>query len=394
MTRIGVVGYGGRVSRFVPGVLRQVDPDVRIVGVVDPDEEGVRSRLEGHDREAAVVYESLDAMVRHGRLDGLIIGTRCNLHTPYAIAATAYDIPLFLEKPVAISMEQATALEAASENRRCPILVSFPLRTSPLCEMTRERIAEGAIGEPQHILGVNYVPYGTTYWERGYRHYDITGGLFLQKATHDLDYMMFLMNSPIVRVAAMGTFGRVFGGDKPAGLRCSDCGEARTCPESPGNRKRNGSGGKLVDHECLFAVDCGTPETGMNEDSSSALVEFATGVHGTYTQVFFSRRNAATRGATISGYDGTLRFDWYKNEIEYVRHHRPFSDTIKAGGGASHFGGDLELARDFIAMVKGEITEPRSGMEAGLRSVYTCLAARESARTGTFVDVRQLGQVP
>ena len=73
----------------------------------------------------------------------------------------------------------------------------------------------------------------------------------------------------------------------------------------------------------------------MNEDSSSALLEFASGAHGVYTQVFYARRDAATRGATISGYRGTLSFDWYTNELKRVRHHAPFSDTIKAGGGAS-----------------------------------------------------------
>jgi predicted dehydrogenase len=390
MLRIGVVGHGGRISRFIQNTLRQVIPDVRVVGIVDPDEEGARSRLAECDRQDTVFYDSMDAMVRGAKLDGMLIGTRCNLHTPYAIEAAQYDLPLFLEKPISTSMEQAVALEAAFENSRCPVLVSFPLRTSPICEMTREKIAEGAIGTPQHILGVNYVSYGTTYWERGYRHYDVTQGLFLQKATHDLDYMMFLMDAPVVRIAAMATLGRVFGGDKPAGLRCSACDEAKTCKESPENRKRNGSGGKQVDHECLFAKDCGTPETGMNEDSSSAIFEFATGVHGAYTQVFYTRRDAHTRGATISGYEGTLRFDWYKNEIQYYRHHRPFSDTIRAGGGASHFGGDIELARDFAAMLKGELTTPRSDLRAGLRSVYTCLAAKESARTGQFVDVRQV----
>ena len=393
MIRIGVVGYGGRISRFTPGTLRQAAPDVRIVGVVDPDEEGVRSRLEECDRDDVVFYESLDQMVRKANLDGLIIGTRCNLHTPYAIEAFKYDVPLFLEKPISTSMEQALALEAAWESSRGPTVVSFPLRTTPICEMTRERIVQGGIGTPQHILGVNYVSYGTTYFEDGYRHYDVTQGLFLQKGTHDLDYMMYLMDAPIVRIAAMATQGRVFGGDKPAGLRCSECDETRTCKESPESRKRNGSGGNQADHECLFAVDCGTPETGMNEDSSSAVFEFATGVHGAYTQVFICRRDAHTRGATITGYEGTLRFDWYKNEIQHVRHHRPFSDTIKAGGGASHFGGDIELARDFVALIKGEIATPRSGMLAGLRSVYTCLAAKESAKTGAFVDVRQVGQV-
>lgn len=391
MIRLGVIGYGRRFGYLIPESFRAAEPDLRVVGVVDPDEEGVRARLAESDRKDVVFYKTLDEMARSANPDAVAIGTRCNLHTDYAVQAAKYDLPLFLEKPVSISMEQAVKLEAAFDNSRCRVLVSFPLRVSPLCELAHKLIAEeGAVGRPDHIAAVNYVPYGTCYWEQGYRYFDITGGLFLQKATHDFDYMSRLMGSSIVRVAAMANYGRIFGGKRRSGLVCSECDEGDTCPESPENRKRHGTTGTKRDHPCLFSVDCGTPETGTNEECASAVVEFASGAHGVYTQVFFTRRDAATRGATVSGYHGTVSFDWYKNELRRVRHHAPFSDTVKGGEGVSHFGGDLELARNFIDMIRRN-EEPRAGIRDGIQSVYACLAARESAETGRFVEVRQVG---
>lgn len=391
MIRIGVVGFGLRVELLVK-VFRDIEPDCRVVGIVDPDEAGVRTRLASEDKDA-VFYSSLDEMVREGRLDGLMIGTRCNLHTDYAVQAAKYDIPLFLEKPVAVNMEQAIRLEQAFENSKCPVVVSFPLRVTPLCRMTRRFLQEGRIGEPQHICATNFVPYGSVYWEDGYYDYNVTQGLFLQKATHDFDYMMFLMDMPIVRVAAMATCGRIFGGSKPRGLRCSECDEALTCSESPRNRKRGGYDTYDIkdDHHCVFSLDCGTPESGMNEDSSSALVEFANGVHGIYTQVFFTRRDARQRGAVISGYEGTLSFDWWRDELKYVRHHEPFSDTIVTDQTLSHSGGDHELARDFFDVIKGR-GHIRTTIQMGIQSVYACLAAKESSLTGRFVNVRQVGK--
>ncbi len=386
--RIGVVGHGGRVSGVVKHLLREVEPDIRVAGIVDPDEAGARSRLAECDQRDVVFYKTLDEMVRRAKLDCLAIGTRCNLHAPYAIQAARYDLPLYLEKPVAVSMKQATALEAAFEKSRCKVVVSFPLRVSPLCVLARQHIEDGAIGSAEHVHAVNYVPYGTVYFDEEYRNFDITQGLFLQKATHDLDYLMYLMGSSITRVAAMASYRRVFGGDKPAGLVCSKCKETDSCLESPANRKRNGSGGKTVDHPCVFGSDIGRPPH-MNEDASSCLMEFASGAHGVYSQVFYSRRDAGARGAIVSGYHGTIGFDWYKNEMTRVRHHQPFSDTIKAGSGMSHFGGDSELARDFIALVKcGK--QPRTPIQTGLRSAYACLACRESAEKGKFVKVRQV----
>jgi predicted dehydrogenase len=368
---------------------RKIDPELRVTGIVDPNEKEVRARLADCDKDA-VFYKDLATMVRKGKLDALAIGTRCNLHSRYAVQAARYDLPLFLEKPVAVNMRQATDLERAFAKSRCPVVVSFPLRVSPICELARQYIADGAVDAPVHIAATNYVPYGTTYWEKPYRDYKITGGLFLQKATHDFDYMMYLMGEPIVQVSAMATRGHVFGGRKKANLYCSKCSDNETCLESPENRIRNGADGSQVDHLCLFGRDCGSAKDGtLNEDCSSALVQFASGAHGIYTQVFFSRRDAARRGATVSGYMGTVGFDWYANELHRVRHHAPFSAVEKASGDASHFGGDAELAYDFVGLIQGK-AKSRVPIETGIQSVYACLAARESAQKGRFVEVRQV----
>jgi hypothetical protein len=118
-------------------------------------------------------------------------------------------------------------------------------------------------------------------------------------------------------------------------------------------------------------------------------VEFASGAHGIYTQVFYARRDAGTRGATVSGYMGTVKFDWYTNKLQRVRHHKPFTATEDGGEGLSHFGGDAALAHDFLDIVKGS-GKSRTTVQMGVQSVYACLAAKESAETGKFVKVRQL----
>ena len=130
----------------------------------------------------------------------------------------------------------------------------------------------------------------------------------------------------------------------------------------------------------------------MNEDASSAMVEFASGAHGVYSQVFYARRDAGARGAIVSGYHGTVSFDWYTNQLKRVRHHGPFSDKVTGGEGLSHFGGDLVLAYNFIDLIKGK-AESRTPIWTGIQSVYSCLAAKQSAETGEFVKVRQVGQV-
>ena len=154
MIRLGVIGYGSRIHGMIDSNLCKVAPDLRVVGILDPDEQGVRTRLADCDRDAQF-YKDLATMIRHAKLDALAIGTRCNLHSRYAIQAARYDLPLFLEKPVAITMRQATALEKAFATSRCLVVVSFPLRVSPLCELARQYVEDDAIGTPVHIAATN-----------------------------------------------------------------------------------------------------------------------------------------------------------------------------------------------------------------------------------------------
>jgi len=358
---IGVIGLGTRMAHMVES-LREHEPHVAVCGVVDPDEAGSRARLPEPDRDRIRYFPTMAALVEKAKPDALAIGTRCNLHARLAVEAADFGLPLFLEKPVATTLEDALALEEAFSGKEIPVLVSFPLRASPLFRQVLDLVEKGAVGRPLHLLGWNYVPYGDVYFASWYRDYHVTQGLFLQKATHDLDYLLALAASPVVRVAAMRSQDGVYR-------------DARFASEH--------------DPLVYYHEAVGTPEEGMNEDSSSVLVEFANGGHGVYTQVFYSRGGAAARGARISGMAGTVEFDWYRNEIQTMSHSEDHTETLRPEGGEAHFGGDRVLAQNFIEMVRGS-AHPITPLAAGLESVFTCLAAKESAETGRFVPVHRL----
>lgn len=362
MIRLGLIGIGQRLAHMVT-CFQASDPSLRVVGVVDPDREGALARLPESERASVRFFNTLDELLREARPDALAIGTRCNLHAPLAIAVAATGLPLFLEKPVAVTLSQARALEESFARSRSEVVVSFPLRVSHLCRMVKSRVEAGEIGRLEHLLGVNYVPYGNVYFDSWYRDYQITQGLFLQKATHDFDYLSFLAGAPIVRVAAMAQQGRVF--------------RDRSLEPVEG------------DDTYAYFDHIGHPETGMNEDASSALLEFANGIQGVYTQVFYSKHEAQARGATLSGLRGTLRFDWYQNDLRLHSHAEAGTLTDRPPEGLNHFGGDGVLADNFIDIILGRAPSA-TPLSAGLQSVYACLAARESAATGRFVAVQQL----
>ncbi|MEA3406947.1 MAG: Gfo/Idh/MocA family oxidoreductase [Chloroflexota bacterium] len=381
MLNVGIIGYGSRASHMAQR-LSLFDIPYRVAAIADPRAQELEASSDPL-LSGAAFYQSADEMLEQSTLDGVMVGTRCYLHSAMACKVAAYNLPLFLEKPVAISFEQLGALHAAFANVTVPTVVSFPLRLTPIVQKVKEIIESGTIGTVEHVVAFNDVPYGGVYYHRWYRNYDQTGGLFLQKATHDLDYIQYLLDQRPLTIAATKA-QRVYGGNKPFDLRCVDCEERETCPESPFNLFYQGFEGERVtwDSERMCSFSKGI----RNQDLGNCIIEYENGAQASYTQNFFARFNAARRGARLYGYQGTIHFDWYENVVRIHNHRSPTTDTITFGGGMSHFGGDRELCLDFLrAMRDGTLS--RSPLSAGILSALTCLWARESAETHRFCDI-------
>jgi predicted dehydrogenase len=387
VTRLAVIGLGHRAAGMVDA-MQAVDPGVRIGAVADPDEEGARRRL-GSEHDKARVYSSAEAMLEDAaEYDGVIIGTRCHLHTEMAVKVASVGLPLFLEKPVSINLDEVEALREAFRGREDEVVVSFPLRHMPLFSKAMEIVKSGRLGIINQIQAVNNVPYGGVYFGQWYRNYDQTGGLWLQKATHDFDCINLLAGSRPVGVAAMES-RMVYGGEMPHDLKCSACDITETCPESPQNIARRGDDGGMyqgsddkTDHWCAFSREI------ENHDAGSALIMYENGIHASYSQNFLSRRSAYRRGATVVGYEATLEFDLAPMEMTVIHHHsgeveQMHLDTDSDG----HGGGDHILAQSFLDVIAGR-ARPNSTLRDGLLSAAMCLAARESAKTKTFQPVQ------
>ena len=378
MKKIAFIGYGLRSETMMKS-FRALEAEIAVSAVADPRWEQIREEKQADPYFAHTrYYESAEQLLASEQPDGIFIGTRCSLHTPLACRVLERDIPLFLEKPVCISWEQYEALRAAARGRERRVVVSFPLRLSSITLEMKRIVDSGALGRITMVQAVNNVPYGSVYYHSWYRDPAETGGLFLQKATHDIDYIHFLIGERPAAVCAK-TAKLHFTGDRPAGLHCPDCPERYTCPESS----------YVVAHllkedvqgdACCFARDTG------NEDGACAIFATESGALISYSQNFVVKKGAGRRGCRIIGTKGSAEFDFYTATIRQDRYLSPqtitHTFTFPAG---MHFGGDEQLALDFLRVLDG--APAQSDLSAGLVSAASCLAAREAARLGRFVPV-------
>ncbi|MBQ5821184.1 MAG: Gfo/Idh/MocA family oxidoreductase [Clostridia bacterium] len=377
MLNVGFIGFGSRASGFWK---RNLAPFglCTVKAIADPRLEEIKA-VWGEELPDCTWYTNAEEMMEKEKLDGVFVGTRCNLHTKYALLVAKYDIPLFLEKPVSITDEEIAQLESIPHMDKKTV-VSFPLRVAQLVTVVKDIIDRGVIGEVAQVQAYNNVNYARIYYHGWYRDTDITGGLFLQKSTHDLDYINYVLGRTGPKTICAMESKLVFKGDKPAGVKCADCPEYLTCTESSYNIEKYDPKRVIADAKCCYATDTG------NHDSATVLMQYDDGLCVTYTQNFIARKGAGKRGARFIGYKGTVEFDFNAKTVTYYDHMSDRVDHISIQSTGSHSGGDLNLAQNFIDVMSGKDVS-HSPLSQGILSAKMCLAARKSARTHTFVEL-------
>ncbi|MBL4702115.1 MAG: Gfo/Idh/MocA family oxidoreductase [Phycisphaeraceae bacterium] len=338
--RLAVIGLGLR-STCITKLLTQCNPHAQLAVLVDPNPDKTQPLIDENKIRTSrhmATYNSVQDMLKAGpEIDALIIGTRCNLHTPIAIQLAELNLPMFLEKPVCINWEQYKQLEQAYARNHDNVLVSFPLRVTPLLQAVREYVMQGRLGTLNQIQAVNNVSYGNVYVDSWYRDSKITGGLWLQKATHDFDYIHHLANATPTQITAMHS-------------------------------------------RCIWQ------EPVSHQDAGSAIVQYDSGFHANYTQNFITRQSAGKRGATLTGEDGSISFDWNTDRFTFQAHKQNRVENVSIKVEDGHGGGDQKLAENFLDLIrKRDVSQ--CTMHAGLLSAATCLAARDAANQRKVIAI-------
>lgn len=166
MLKIGIAGYGKRMQSLIK-LLTEME-DCRVVAVADP-QQPEETALQKIQNPQVRWYGELEEMLKKEPLDGLFIGTRCSLHTPMALTAARYNLPLFLEKPVCINQEQLNLLQGILPQMESKTVVSFPLRSCALVKTVKEIVENGTLGTLSQVHAFNNVPYGRGYYHKWYR---------------------------------------------------------------------------------------------------------------------------------------------------------------------------------------------------------------------------------
>ena len=194
--RIGVCGVG-RIGRFHAQNVASSVETAELVAVADP----IRSLAHAiGKRFGARTYDNFREMAKKERLDAVIVATPTRTHAEHVELAADAQIPVLLEKPIALTTKEADQIVSTVRKSGIKFQLGFNRRWDPSYRKAKRMIVDGEIGKPLVVKTCARDPQPPPDdYIRG------SGGIFVDECIHDIDIALWLMNSPVKQVWATGT---------------------------------------------------------------------------------------------------------------------------------------------------------------------------------------------
>ena len=200
--RIGIAGLGRLGRRHAENLAFRVR-GCQLVSACSP----VAAELDTARREFGVarLHADFDAFVRDPDIDAVVLVTPTALHADQVIAALAAGKHVFVEKPLALGVEDCERVEHAARAHADRVaMVGFVRRFDASYANARAHIEQGGIGRPFLVRSQTcdlLDPTGAFL-----KFAPSSGGIYMDCSVHDIDLARWMLGSPrATRVFASGT---------------------------------------------------------------------------------------------------------------------------------------------------------------------------------------------
>lgn len=192
--RFCLVG-AGRAAKVHAHTLVRYLPQGQLVAMVDSDADTLRASSQQFGVSES--YLSLDEALEGADFDAVVITTPTFTHEELAVKAARAGKHVFLEKPMALSLESCDAILQAVEETGVILQLGFMRRFDPEFVAAAERLAAGEIGRPMIVKSLTHGPGLPPPWARDLKK---SNGMLAEVNSHDWDCVRWLMGSNYERV--------------------------------------------------------------------------------------------------------------------------------------------------------------------------------------------------
>ena len=121
------LGMAGLVHGHAAGFLARYrdSGEVELVGIAEPDRDVAARYIKRSRLDPSTIYPSVEAMLDEARPQAVVAFTSTAGHLAVVSACASRKIPVMMEKPLTVSLEQARAIERAAAEADIPVLVNY-----------------------------------------------------------------------------------------------------------------------------------------------------------------------------------------------------------------------------------------------------------------------------
>lgn len=205
--RAGIIGLGvgGAHAR---GYLRS--PHTELVALCDSDPERLAARAAEYKIPPEQCFSDYRAMLSAAQLDVVSVCVPNALHAEVSLAALEAGAHVLCEKPLAISLEEALAMQRAAQSAQRRLMVAYNHRYRADVGWLRRVISEGALGEVYNVYAwwrrEAGIPRSSWFSQKALS----GGGALIDIGVHMLDLALWLLDFPRVETVS-GQVGTHFG---------------------------------------------------------------------------------------------------------------------------------------------------------------------------------------
>ena len=191
---IGFIGAGNYASRMLIPAFKRTGAQLGSISSAG----GTNAVVTGRKSGFQTATSDTEALLADPSLNAVAIATRHNSHAKLTCDALNADKHVFVEKPLALTMDELEAVKSTHAESDKLLMVGFNRRFAPQVQ-TMKRLLDTVKAPKSFMMVMNAGAIPANHWTQDPK---IGGGRIIGEACHYIDLMRFLAGAPIVSVQA------------------------------------------------------------------------------------------------------------------------------------------------------------------------------------------------
>ena len=190
---VGFIGAGNYASRMLIPAFKKAGARLHTIS----SSGGTNASIHGRKNGFEYATSDTDELLANSEINAVAIVTRHNSQAKFVIQALEAGKHVFVEKPLALTLEELENVQNAHNSAGgCQLMIGFNRRFAPQVKIMKELLAQ--TNKPKSfvmVMNAGHLP--SDHWTQDS---EVGGGRIIGEACHHIDLMRFLSGSPIASV--------------------------------------------------------------------------------------------------------------------------------------------------------------------------------------------------